>query len=114
MNVNELTGMITIPQKFDYDQDGQIVTLPLGTFDEILSRFRLFVIKNNHYPFMDGEHDEIALRKWYREVGHGLVPITDEQKILFDNLSVEFADMPKQKNQLEKDVNIQQDIGIIT
>ena len=107
MNVNELTGMITIPQKFDYDQDGQIVTLPLGTFDEILSRFRLFVIKNNHYPFMDGEHDEIALRKWYREVGHGLVPITDEQKILFDNLSVEFADMPKQKNQLEKDVNIQ-------
>ena len=51
---------------------------------------------------MDGEHDEVALRKWYREVGHGLVTITDEQKILFDNLSVEFANMPKNRSQLEK------------
>ena len=51
---------------------------------------------------MDGEHDEIALRKWHREVGHGLVSITDEEKILFDNLSVEFADAPKNRGQLEK------------
>ena len=51
---------------------------------------------------MDGEHDEIALRKWHREVGHGLVAITDEEKMLFDNLSVEFADAPKNRGQLEK------------
>jgi len=51
---------------------------------------------------MDGEYDEVALRKWYREVGHGLVKITDEQKVLFDNLSVEFADIPKHRGQLEK------------
>ena len=102
MNVDEQTGVVTVAQKYDYDKDGQIVEFPSGSFFEILSRFRLFVIKNKHYPFMDGEHDEIALRKWFREVGHGLIPITDEEKILFDNLSVEFANMPKNKSQLEK------------
>ena len=107
MNVDEQAGVVTIPQKRDYDKNGQLVELPSGSLFEILSRFRLFVIQNKHYPFMDGDHDEIALRKWYREIGHGLVPITDEQKILFDNLSVEFAEMPKHRNQLIKDVDIQ-------
>ena len=51
---------------------------------------------------MDGDRNEIELRKWFREVGHGLVALTDEQKILFDNLSSEFADMPKTRSQLEK------------
>ena len=101
MNVNEQTGVVTIAQKYDYDKDGQVVTIPSGSFFEILSRFRLFVIQNKRFPFMDGEHDEIALRKWYREVGHGLVAITDEEKILFDNLGVEFADMPRTKAQYE-------------
>lgn len=107
MNVDEQAGVVTVPQKHDYDKNGQLVELPSGSFFEILSLFRLFVIQNKHYPFMDGDHDEIALRKWYREIGHGLVPITDEQKILFDNLSVEFAEMPKHRNQLIKDVDIQ-------
>lgn len=107
MNVDEQAGVVTIPQKRDYDKNGQLVELPSGSFFEILSRFRLFVIQNKHYPFMDGDHDEIALRKWYREIGHGLVSITDEQKILFDNLRVEFAEMPKHRNQLIKDVDIQ-------
>lgn len=107
MNVDEQAGVVTIPQKRDYDKNGQLVELPSGSFFEILSRFRLFVIQNKHYPFMDGDHDEIALRKWYREIGHGLLPITDEQKILFDNLSVEFAEMPKHRNQLIKDDDIQ-------
>ncbi len=102
MNVDEQTGVVTVAQKFDYDKDGHVVLLPSGSFGEILSCFRLFVIKNKHYPFMDGEHDEIALRKWFREVGHGLIPITDEEKILFDNLSVEFADVPKNRSQVEK------------
>ena len=102
MNVDEQNGVVTVAQKFDYDKDGQVVEFPSGSFDEILSRFRLFVIQNKRYPLMDGEHDEVALRKWFREVGHGLVPITDEQKILFDNLGVEFADVPKNRSQLEK------------
>jgi ATP-dependent DNA helicase RecQ len=102
MNVDEQTGMVIVAQKYDYDKDGQVVELPSGSFFEILSRFRLFVIKNKRYPLMDGEHDEIALRKWFREVGHGLVSITDEQRILFDNLGVEFADVPKNRSQLEK------------
>ena len=102
MNVDEQAGVVTVAQKFDYDKGGQVVEFPAGSFDEILSRFRIFVIKNKRYPLMDGEHDEVALRKWYREVGHGLVKITDEQKVLFDNLSVEFADIPKHRVQLEK------------
>ena len=102
MKVNEQTGVVIVAQKYDYDKDGQVVAFPSGSFFEILSRFRLFVILNKRFPFMDGEHDEIALRKWHREVGHGLVAITDEEKMLFDNLSVEFADAPKNRGQLEK------------
>ena len=102
INANEQTGFVIVDQKYDYDKDGQVVAFPSGSFFEILSRFRLFVIQNKRFPFMDGEHDEIALRKWHREVGHGLVVITDEEKMLFDNLSVEFADAPKNRGQLEK------------
>ena len=102
MNVDEQSGVVTVAQKFDYDKDRQVVEFPTGSFDEILSRFRLFVIRNKRYPFMDGEYDEVALRKWFREVGHGLMPITDEQKILFDNLGVEFADIPKNRSQIDK------------
>lgn len=102
INVDEQTHKVIIPQKYDYDQDGQAVPFPTGSFYEILSRFRLFVIQNKRYPFMDGDRNEIELRKWFREVGHGLVALTDEQKILFDNLSSEFADMPKTRSQLEK------------
>lgn len=102
MNVDKKTCVVKVAQKFDYDKDGQVVKFPSGSFDENLSRFRSFVIKNKHYPFMDGEHNEIALRKWFREVGHGLVAMTDEQKIFFDNLGVEFADIPKTRSQFEK------------
>ena len=100
MNVDEQAGVVRVAQKFDYDREGQVVEFPSGSFFEILSRFRLFVIQNKHLPFMDGEHDEIALRKWYREVGHGLVAIKDDERILFDNLSTEFADAPKNRDQL--------------
>ena len=79
MNVDEQTHKVIIPQKYDYDQDGQAVPFPTGSFYEILSRFRLFVIQNKRYPFMDGDRNEIELRKWFREVGHGLVALTDEQ-----------------------------------
>ena len=106
MNANEQTGVVTIAQKYDYDKDGQVVVFPSGSFFEILSRFRLFVIQNKRFPFMDGEHDEVALRKWYREVGHGLVAITDEEKVLFDNLSVEFADIPRTRAQYEKSIEV--------
>jgi len=102
MNVDEQKGVVTVAQKYDYDRDGQVVALPQGSFFEILSRFRLFVIQHKHFPFMDGEHEEIALRKWHREIGHGLVQITEEEKILFDNLNVEFAGIPKNRGQQEK------------
>ena len=102
MNVDEQKGVVTVAQKYDYDRDGQVVALPQGSFFEILSRFRLFVLQHKRFPFMDGEHEEIALRKWHREIGHGLVQITEEEKILFDNLNVEFAGLPKNRGQQEK------------
>ena len=101
MNVDEQAGVVRVAKKFDYDREGRVVEFPSGSFFEILSRFRLFVIQNKRYPFMDGDHDEIALRKWHREVGHGLVSITDQEKILFDNLSTEFANAPRNRGQLE-------------
>ena len=101
MNVDEHAGVVRVAQKFDYDRNGRIVEFPSGSFFEIISRFRLFVIQNKRFPFMDGEHNEIALRKWHREVGHGLVAISDEEKILFDNLNKEFADAPRNRGQLE-------------
>ena len=104
LNVNDQTGVVIVAQKYDYDKDGQVVAFPSGSFFEILSRFRLFVIQNKRFPFMDSEHDEVALRKWYREVGHGLVVITDEEKVLFDNLSVEFANIPRTRAQYEKSI----------
>ena len=102
MNVDEQKGVVTVAQKYDYDRDGHVVVLPQGSFFEILSRFRLFVLQHKRFPFMDGEHEEIALRKWHREIGHGLVQITEEEKILFDNLNVEFAGLPKNRGQQEK------------
>ena len=102
MNVDEQKGVVTVAQKYDYDRDGQVVVLPQGSFFEILSRFRLFVLQHKRFPFMDGYHEEIALRKWHREIGHGLVQITEEEKILFDNLNVEFAGLPKNRGQQEK------------
>ena len=101
MNVDEQAGVVRVAKKFDYDREGRVVEFPSGSFFEILSRFRLFVIQNKRFPFMDGDHDEIALRKWHREVGHGLVSITDQEKILFDNLSTEFANAPRNRGQLE-------------
>ncbi len=102
MAVDEQTAVVTVPQKHDYDKDGQVVEFPTGTFDELLSRFRLFVLQNQRFPFMDGNHEEMMLRKWYREIGHGLVSISETQKILFDHLNVEFADMTKSRRQQEK------------
>ena len=78
MNVDEQAGTVTVAQKYDYDDEGKVVEFPSGSFYEILSRFRLFVIKNKRYPFMDGEHGEIAPGTWFRAVGHGLVETTDE------------------------------------
>ena len=111
MNVDKQAGVVEIAQKYDYDRDGRVVELPPGSFFETLSCFRLFVIQNKRFPFMDGERDEIALRKWYREVGHGLVAITDEEKILFDNLTTEFASVPRNRGQFEA-LQLKEDVAV--
>lgn len=34
MNVDEQAGVVTVPQKHDYDKNGQLVELPSGSFFE--------------------------------------------------------------------------------
>lgn len=74
---------IVIPKKVDYDMYGKEV-LPLSLpFEECLERLRLFVVSTGRYPQMNAVAEETALRKWFREVGHGLIDVTSEQRELF-------------------------------
>lgn len=52
-------------------------------FDQCLERLRRFFETTGRYPQMKAVSEEAALRKWYREVGHGILQITPEQKKRF-------------------------------
>lgn len=70
-----------IPKKDDYDIHGVLVE-PLNLpFDQCLQMLRDFIEKNGRYPSMKAEADEVALRKWYREAWHRIIPISDYQKV---------------------------------
>lgn len=99
---NTAAGTVVLPLKEDRDNEGNVVRLPKGSFDEIIQRFRQFVVQNQRYPMMSGSYDEVSLRKWYREVGHGLLPVTEEQMAHFKALSDEFASLPKTRMQVLK------------
>lgn len=75
--------VIIVPKKFDRDIYGNEV-LPLSLpFEECLARLEQFINRTGRYPQMNALADEVALRKWYREVGHGIIPITLEQREAF-------------------------------
>lgn len=83
-------GDIIIPKKVDYDMYGKEV-LPLSLpFEECLSRLEHFIKTTGRYPQMNSVSEEVALRKWYREVGHGLIEITPEQKELFRRFTEQY------------------------
>lgn len=93
---------VHLPQKHDYDSDGNEVLAPGGTFEKNMASFRRFVDANGRYPMLDGEHDEAVLRKWFREVGHGIVPLDDAQKEAFAKMNEDYAAVPKTRAQLLK------------
>lgn len=95
-------GVVSLPLKVDYDSAGNIVQLPEGSFDTLLAQLRDFIVDKGRYPFLDAPRQEASLRKWFREVGHGLIDITDEQRKQFTALNDEFAAFPKSRAQLEK------------
>ena len=87
---------IIIPLKVDYDMYGNIVKALSLPFDECLERLRQFIETTGRYPQMKAVSEEAALRKWYREVGHGILEVTPEQKEKF-NLFTEQYPMSKYK-----------------
>ena len=82
--------VIIVPKKFDRDIYGNEV-LPLSLpFEECLARLEQFINRTGRYPQMNALADEVALRKWYREVGHGIIPITLEQREAFNRFKSQY------------------------
>lgn len=82
--------VIIIPLKVDYDMYGNIVHSLSLPFDECLERLRQFIETTGRYPQMKAVSEEAALRKWYREVGHGILQITPEQKEKFNRFTEQY------------------------
>jgi len=81
---------IVIPKKVDLDMYGNEVKPLQLPFEECLTRFKQFIVATNRYPKMNALSEEVALRKWFREVGHGLIYTTPEQMAQFRKLTEEF------------------------
>ena len=93
---------IIIPQKVDYDEFGNVVqplTLP---FDECLERLRQFIETTGRYPQMKASPDEVSLRKWYREVGHGIIVVTPEQREKFNKFKEQYPISKYRTSQQER------------
>ena len=88
---------IIIPKRVDYDMYGNEVKPLSLPFEECLARLETFVNKTGRFPQMYSLSDEVALRKWYREVGHGIISVTPEQRVLFRSFSERYRDIPKTK-----------------
>lgn len=54
-----------------------------GTFKKCLDKLKQFVVTMKRYPQMHALTKETALRKWFREVRHGLIMTTPEQMSAF-------------------------------
>ena len=88
---------IIIPLKVDYDTYGNAVKPLSLPFDECLEKLRQFIETTGRYPQMKAVSEEVALRKWYREVGHGILVVTPEQKERFNKFSEQYP-MSKYKS----------------
>ncbi len=93
---------VTLPQKHDYDNEGNELILPDRSFEEMMMQFRHFVDTNRRYPMMSGPRDEAILRKWYRHARHNLLPLTDEQRSVIDALDSDYTDIPKTRVQIDR------------
>jgi len=101
---------IIVPKKIDRDIYGNEI-LPLSLpFEDCLAKLKKFVETTGRYPQMKAVADEAALRKWYREVGHGIIPMTAEQWEAFNSFKSQY---PYVKKSNTSDLNkISNDYGI--
>ena len=74
---------VIIPPKVDYDIYGNEVQPLSLPFEECLSRLEQFVKNTGRYPQMKAIAEEVALRKWYRDVSNGNILTTMEQRMAF-------------------------------
>lgn len=81
---------IILPKKVDLDIYGHEVQPLTGTFEECLDKFKQFVVATKRYPKMNALSEETALRKWFREVGHGIVQVTPDQMTAFRKFCEEY------------------------
>lgn len=81
---------IILPKKIDLDIYGHEVQPLTGTFEECLEKFKQFVVATKRYPKMNALSEETALRKWFREVGHGIIPVTSDQMTTFRKFCEEY------------------------
>lgn len=89
---------VTLPQRKEYDNNGKEVhTLVCDSFEDAILQFRTFVNANHHYPFTGGDEYECSLRRWYQEVGHGMIEITETQRLAFEALAELYKDVPKNR-----------------
>jgi hypothetical protein len=92
-NLTNKGEVIIVPKKVDFDIYGNEV-LPLSlSFDECLARLEQFIKTTGRYPQMKALADEVALRKWYREVGHGIISITSEQRETFNRFKSKYPNI---------------------
>lgn len=89
--------VIIIPKKVDLDIYGNEVKSLSLPFEECLAKFEQFVKTNGRYPQMNALAEEVALRKWYREVGHGIISVTAAQKTALYSFTAQYPDINKGK-----------------
>ena len=85
-----------IPQRVEYDEAGApVVGLQCADFDDALTQFRAFVEQNQRYPMVGGPAYECSLRRWYQEVAHQLVQVSDAQRQAFKEMDERYQGVPK-------------------
>lgn len=89
--------VIIIPKKVDLDIYGNEVKSLSLPFEECLAKFEQFVKTTGRYPQMNALAEEVALRKWYREVGHGIISVTAAQKTALYSFTAQYPDINKGK-----------------
>lgn len=106
--VSRKANCLHIPQRIEYDQDNNPVKrLDCNSFEEGLSMLSAFIDQQHHYPFAQASAYECSLRRWFQEIGHGSIEITDAQRLAFEHLNEAYAELPKTRSSWEKRNNAQ-------
>lgn len=91
-------NFIVISKKVDYDILGNIVPSLSFPFYECLAKLENFIKTNGRYPQMNAVAEEAALRKWYREVGHGIIEISPQQQEVFKQFKIQYPISKSSRN----------------